>query len=71
MVRGTIVGEQILEYLKAAYPKAFTIDDICEKTRFSQCAAGGWLRTLVSRRKIEICGKQGRHNLYRFVPDTK
>ena len=71
MVRGTLAGHKILEYLQAVYPQAQTIEEICGKTAISRCSAGGWLKTLVSRRRVEICGKKGRFNLYRCVPETK
>ena len=71
MVRRIEVGHKILEYLQAVYPQAQTIEEICEKTAISRCGAGGWLRTLVSRRRVEICGKKGRFNLYRFRIETQ
>ena len=64
----TLVPEKILEYLKSIYPKPATIKQICSGTGISTCTGNSWIKTLISTRDIEICGKEGRYNLYRYNP---
>jgi len=64
------MAQKILDYLKSIYPRAETKREICSSTRVSYCTVGKWLRTLVADRKVEICGKKGRCNLYRYIPES-
>ena len=61
------IGRQIIEYLKRIYPKTATVSDISRATRLQSCSVHPWLSTLLADRDVEIAGKKGRSNLYRFA----
>lgn len=58
----------ILEYLKKIYPKSATEKQILQEIGMSSCTCCGALRTLRARDSIEVVGKRGNANLYRFKP---
>jgi len=58
----------IREYLESVFPEPATENEILQHVHVRSCAAGGALRTLRSRGVVEVVGKKGRANLYRFKP---
>jgi len=56
----------VLKFLEKIYPKPATEKEIWEQIGISSCTCGGALRTLISRGSIEVVGKKGNANLYRF-----
>jgi len=66
MSAGIELAERIKEYLKQIYPDSATKTQIFSKVGVRGCTCDTWLRTLVVRRNIEVSGKKGRYNLYRY-----
>lgn len=58
----------LLECLKKIYPKSATEKEIMHETGIASCTCGGALRTLRSRGLVEVVGKKGNANVYRFKP---
>jgi hypothetical protein len=60
------ITQKIEDYLKQIYPKNATKKEIFEAVGIASCFGGTSLDTLVVRRKIEVTGKKGSSNLYRY-----
>jgi len=56
----------IRDYLEEIYPRSATKKEILQETRIKECTCDGALRTLRSRGFIELIGKKGNANIYRF-----
>ena len=61
------IGQRILDCVKEAYPESRTLREISKAVGIQSCSVHPWIDTLLSSRDIEISGKKGRSNLYRFV----
>jgi hypothetical protein len=66
--RRTTVPEKMVEYLKNIYPRPATLKELCSVIGISACVGSSWIKTLISTREIEVYGKDGRRNLYRYRP---
>ena len=66
MTTGVDVGHAIIGYLKSIYPNSATKSEIFSKIGASGCVGESWLDTLVAGHKIQVSGKKGRFNLYRY-----
>lgn len=60
--------KSILDYLRKIHPRSATAKEILQETGVVDCACGGALRTLRARDSVEVAGKEGNANLYRFKP---
>jgi len=60
------VTKSVQDYLKRIYPKSATKAEIFSAVRIKGCCGDTSLDTLVVRREIEVSGKKGRYNLYRY-----
>ena len=60
------ITAKIERYLKEIYPKVATKKEIFKAVGIASCCGGTSLDTLVVRRKIEVTGKKGSNNLYRY-----
>jgi len=56
----------VIGYINKIYPREITGNEICEALGLSNCTVQRALQTLVARGEIEISGKRGRSNLYRY-----
>lgn len=53
-------------YLQKGFPNDFTINEICEALRMCDNTAQRAIKSLISRGTVELVGKRGRSNLYRY-----
>jgi hypothetical protein len=60
------IAKSVQDYLKQIYPKSATKAEIFSAVRVKGCCGDTSLDTLLVRRAIEITGKKGRCNLYRY-----
>ena len=67
MPSGTDIAQSIVNYLKKIYPKSATKSEIFSEIGISGCVGESWIKTLVTAREIEVVGKKGRYNLYRYI----
>lgn len=66
MPKSIEIAEKIVEFLKGIYPNSATKTEILSDVGVKGCTGDPWLKTLVASRKIEVSGKKGRYNLYRY-----
>ena len=66
MSKGTDIAKKIVEYLKEIFPSSATKTEIFSNVGIKGCTGNPWLNTLIASRKIEVSGKKGRYNLYRY-----
>lgn len=59
--------EKVLEVLQKVYPNCLTTSQICSKARIPSCSISLLMRSLISRRAVELVGKKGRENCYRAI----
>jgi hypothetical protein len=64
------IAETIQDYLKRIYPKSATKAEIFSALGVKGCCGDTSLDTLVVRRIVEVSGKKGRRNLYRYKKDS-
>ena len=62
----TDMTETIKAYLEKIYPRSATKAEIFSVLGIKGCCGDTSLDTLVVRRSVEITGKDGRRNLYRY-----
>ena len=62
--------KSVVDYLKEIYPQPATKDKIMREIgiKISGCLCDRALKTLRSRGNIQVVGKEGNANLYRFNP---
>jgi len=60
------ITKSIQDYLKQIYPRSATKAEIFSATGIKGCCGDTSLDTLLVRREIEVTGKKGRCNLYRY-----
>jgi hypothetical protein len=60
------ITKSIEDYLKQIYPKSVTKAEIFKALGIEGCCGGTSLDSLVVRRTIEVTGKKGSRNLYRY-----
>lgn len=60
------LAERMRKYLEKIYPESATKKEIFTEVGVRACAGDTWLRTLVVNRDVQVVGKKGRYNLYRF-----
>ncbi len=60
------ITQRIEDYLKQIYPKSATKAEIFSVVGVASCCGGTPLDSLVVRRKVEVTGKKGSSNLYRY-----
>ena len=66
MPAGTDIGQAIVSYLRKIHPKSATKKEIFSQIGISGCSGESWIKTLVSAREIQVAGKKGSSNLYRY-----
>jgi hypothetical protein len=60
------ITKNIEDYLKQSYPKCLTKTEIFSALGIKGCCGDTALDSLVVRRTIEVTGKKGSRNLYRY-----
>jgi Mn-dependent DtxR family transcriptional regulator len=62
------ISISVLDYLKKIYPRAATEGEIEQEAQVSGCTCGKAIKSLTARGSIEIAGKKGNANLYKYKP---
>jgi len=62
------ISISVLGYLKKIYPRAATEAEIEQEAQVPSCTCGKAIRSLTVRGSIEIAGKKGNANLYKYKP---